>query len=162
MIGELSRLSGDYEQAGQAYEECLVECRRSGHKVRELVTIGNLAYVVYHQGDYERAKALELYIQPQFRDLGLRYHIVAGFPTLVGTVAAQGDPRRAACLLGAADALFEIMGVNLKRADQFELDRNADVLRQQLDQETFEKAYTQGRAMSLEEALACAMGQVVQ
>ena len=156
MIGELSRLSGDYEQAGQAYEECLVECRRSGHKVRELVTIGNLAYVIYHQGDYERAKALEVSIQPQFRDLGLGYHVAAGFPTLVGTVAAQGELEQAARLLGAADALFESTGVSLKRSDQFELDRHADTLHQQLDQETFEKAYAEGRAMSLEEALACA------
>jgi hypothetical protein len=159
MIGELSRISGDYDQAGRAYEACLVECRRSGHKLRELLTLGNLAFVAQHQGDYARAETLVIGIFPQLYELGFGYHIAAAFALLVGSVGAKGELERAVRLLGASDALFETTGTGLKWSDQFELDHYENALHQQLDKETFDTAYAEGRAMSLEEAMACAMGQ---
>jgi hypothetical protein len=76
---------------------------------------------------------------------------------LAGPISARGDPERAARLLGASEALLETIGVGLQCSDQFEVDRYEAAVREQLDQATFEAAWAEGRAMSLEQAVTSAL-----
>ena len=46
-------------------------------------------------------------------------------------------------------------------ADKIEIDRYLDDVRPQLDERTFEKAWAEGRAMSLEDAVALALDENV-
>ena len=78
---------------------------------------------------------------------------------LIRVVAVKGDVVRAAQLLGAGEALPEAMGVGPQPADQFAVDRYVAAVREQLDEATFEAARAAGRAMSLEEAVAYALGE---
>ena len=71
----------------------------------------------------------------------------------------KGDAERAAQLLGAGDALLEAMGIGLQPADKLEVDRYRAAVREQLDEATFEAARAEGRAMSLEEAVAYVLGE---
>jgi tetratricopeptide (TPR) repeat protein len=159
ILGELARLAGDYERARTAYNECIAIFRKTGDKLREAIVTGNLSYVVQHQGDYKRAEALCKEGIARLQDLEIRYPGAFFLGALAGPVAAQGDAERAARLLGAAEAAREAMGVEQLPSDQLEVDAYIAAARDQLDQATFDAAWAAGRAMSLEEAVAYALGQ---
>ena len=85
--------------------------------------------------------------------------LVGGLAVLAGPAAAKGQSERAVRLLGASEALREATGLGLQAADQFEIDRYVASARAQLDEATFEAAWAEGRAMTLEEAVAYALGE---
>jgi DNA-binding NarL/FixJ family response regulator len=62
-------------------------------------------------------------------------------------------------LLSAAQAGFEALGSTMWPTDQVEFDRNVDATRALLDEESFAQAWTEGQGMSLDEALAYALGE---
>jgi non-specific serine/threonine protein kinase len=157
ILGELARLVGDYQRARTVYEECLAVFREAGDALREAIVLGNLSYIAQHQGDHGRAEALCKEAIVRLRELELRYPMAFFLAALAGPVAAKGDAERAACLLGAAEALREAMGIGLVPSDQFEVDRYVSAVREQLDEMTFEAAWAEGRAMSLEVAIAYAL-----
>jgi non-specific serine/threonine protein kinase len=159
ILGDLARLVGDYERAQELYEECLAIAREIGDRQREAYMHGCLGYVAQHQGDYERAEALTMEALAQLRELHLTYGIAPHLLALAGPVGAKGQAERAARLLGAGEALFEAMEVEPQAGDQLAADRYVTALREQLDEATFEAARAEGRAMSLEEAVAYALGE---
>jgi predicted ATPase/class 3 adenylate cyclase len=158
-LGELARLEGDYASAGQFYEECLTLSIETDNKQREAISLANLSYVAYHEGNYNQAidygkKALSL-----FKSLQLEHAIAIALAMVVGPIGASGNPRLAARLLGASDAQLEIMGASIQLQDKCEIDRYKNAIREQLGEAEFNKAWSEGRAMSLEEAVACALDE---
>jgi hypothetical protein len=77
---------------------------------------------------------------------------------LAGPVGASGQPELAARLFGASESILQNLGASLQPADKIEIDRYQDDVRAQLDEKTFEKAWAEGRAMSIEDAVAYALG----
>jgi non-specific serine/threonine protein kinase len=157
MLGELARLGGDYERAGMAYEESLAISRQIGAKLRGSLTHDMLAFVAQHQGDYDRAEAIFLEGLALAQELGSKHQSAYSLALLAGPVGAKGQPKRAARLLGASEAIFEAWGVGPVAADKPELDRYLAAARAQLDEAAFKAAWAEGRAMSLEEAVAYAL-----
>jgi predicted ATPase/DNA-binding CsgD family transcriptional regulator len=157
-LGEMVRMDGDYERAGRAYEESLAMAREEGDKLRQALPLGNLGYVAQQAGDYERAEAAHLEGLALFLELENTRHIPQHLAILAGPVAAQGYLKKAARLLGASEGLLEKMGLVAQAADQVEIERYEAAVREQLDEATFEAAWSEGRAMSLEEAVAYALG----
>jgi len=88
--------------------------------------------------------------------LKLRYHAAISLAMLAGPTVEQGEARRAARLLGAAEAVFERMSVSLQPADQVEVDRTITRVRSALDSEELERFWAEGRVLSFEEAIAYA------
>ena len=89
-----------------------------------------------------------------------KYPLAIGLAFLSGPVAAQGDPTRAVQLLGASDALLDAMGLGPERSDKAEIDHIMNAVREQLDAESFNAAWENGQAMSLEQAVAFALERV--
>jgi hypothetical protein len=69
----------------------------------------------------------------------------------------EEQPRRGVRLLGAADRLRETIGAPLPPQEQVDHERRLAALRAALDEPTFDAAWAEGRAMTLEEAVAEAM-----
>jgi hypothetical protein len=77
--------------------------------------------------------------------------------------AGANAARRAARLLGAADALLEASGIaNAPTVHRVEIERNVAALRARLDETAFAAAWAEGRAMSLEQASAYALEEGVR
>jgi tetratricopeptide (TPR) repeat protein len=158
-LGELARLDGDYERARELYEECLAISRETGDRQREALMLGCLGYVAQHQGDYGRAEALIVEALALLRELNFRYGAATFLLAMAGPIGAKGDTERAAHILGAGEAFLEAIGVGLQPADKLEVDRYRAAVRERLDEVAFEAARAAGRAMSLEEAVAYALGE---
>ena len=156
-FGELSRLYGDYTRAGEAYEECILNSREFGDRMREAFALGNSGLVAQHQGNYERAESRIKNCLILFKGLNANYPLAFYLSFLSGPIAAQGDPVRAAQLLGASDAHLKAIGLCLHPQDQPEIDRFEAAVRDQLSEAAFKSAWERGQAMSLEQAVAFAL-----
>jgi hypothetical protein len=67
------------------------------------------------------------------------------------------QPRRAAWLFGAAEAARERIGAPLPPGDRPLYDRHLARARADLDETAFDAAWAEGRAMTLDEAVAYAL-----
>jgi tetratricopeptide (TPR) repeat protein len=155
-IGEVCRLLGDLSQARANYETALAICRSTGNRRREAISLVNLGYLSQHQGDFLAAERYMREGMALLYQLKLRYHAAIALAILAGPTVEQGEARRAARLLGAAEAVFERMSVSLQPADQVEIDRSITQVRSELDPEELEQYWAEGRALSFEEAIAYA------
>jgi tetratricopeptide (TPR) repeat protein len=158
-LGEIYRTANDYENAGKVYEECILISEEIGDRHRYGINLANLAYVALNQGDYDKADALMKASFKVRQELGLQFRIAEGFAGMALPVAWMRNPLRAARLLGASEALFEALGITLQPPNQMEIDKGISAVRQQLDEVTFDRAWQEGRDMSLDEAIAYALGE---
>jgi non-specific serine/threonine protein kinase len=157
VLGELSRLAGDYERAEGYYQECLELSRQAGDKRRIAIALACLSSIAMHHGEYRKAEMLERESFQMEVELDTKYYIGLSFACLSGPVAMQGRPEHAAILLGASESTLQIMGAKLQPADQNEVDQYILAIREQLDDKSYERALTEGRSMSFEEAVSFAL-----
>jgi tetratricopeptide (TPR) repeat protein len=159
VLGELSRIFGDYQRAEIAYQECLELSRQSCNKDRIAVSLLNLSSIAMHQSDYVRAEIL----LKESLELGLemesKYTIGYDLACLSGPLAMQGRPAQAAKLLGASESILQTLGVKIQPADQIEIDRFLAAIHEQLDEEAFQEALAEGKGMSFDEAVSFALGE---
>jgi hypothetical protein len=72
---------------------------------------------------------------------------------------ARGEPHLAACLLGAAAAQRDRQGIIVYPVDQADHSARFDAARAALDVDAFLAAWAEGQVMSLNDAVALALGE---
>jgi predicted ATPase/DNA-binding CsgD family transcriptional regulator len=160
IIGEIARFSGDDGRARRVYEECLAVCQQTGEIRRICYQYANLAFIAQHEGDHERALNLGRQMLRLSRDRPERGAMAGALLILTGSIAALGQPQRAAQLLGAADAALERMGTIKQPIDKPEYDRIVAGVRAQLDDAAFQTAWAEGREMPLGLAVEDALREI--
>jgi predicted ATPase/class 3 adenylate cyclase len=165
-LGDLLRIEGDYVRAREEYEQSLVLLRRLNSRGDIPALLHNLGHVDLAQGEVQEAKkrfieALHLHMAHRNR-VGIA-ECLAGLGAVAG---AEKRPERATRLLGAAIALREAAGamVYVYDAERVDYERNVANARAQLGGEpekaaAWEKAWQEGRAMSIEQAIEYARGR---
>jgi tetratricopeptide (TPR) repeat protein len=151
--GELALLQGDDARAQALEEESLARFRELGDTNGMGSALINLGYVAQHQGAHAEAFALGVKSLAIAREEGTPHGIVLALECLVGAMPAD----RAARLLGVTTAFREATLTQPMAARRQELDRILAATRAELDEATFEAAWAEGRAMSLEQAIAYAL-----
>jgi len=159
VLGELSRIAGDYQAAEGYYQQCLELSRQADDKRRIAVTLANLASIAMHHGEFQQAELLERESIQMEVELGTKYYIGLSFACLAGIIAMRGHPEQGAILLGASESVLEKMGAKLQPADKIEVDEYLVAIREQLDKKLFESSMATGRDMSFEQAVSFALGE---
>jgi predicted ATPase/DNA-binding CsgD family transcriptional regulator len=159
ILGELARVSGDYSSARTYYEECLEIVKQTGEVIREAIQYENLGLIAYHEDQHQLAEKLIRQAVSKFRDLNTNYGMATSLTTLAGPAAKLGYPRRGARLLGAADAEMESLGISQQPADQIEVKMFLLDVHLALGPDEFQKAWEEGQAMSIQEAVEYALSQ---
>lgn len=158
ILGELNRAEGDDERAQAAYQQALELARETGEKRHESMMLENLGFIAAHRGNIDHAQRLFRQSLLNAFELAHDKHlIVSVLVALAGIIAAKEQPERAMRLYGAAEALLEPMGTGLQAGDQIEYERNLAIVRRQLDDAMFQRYWHEGRALSLEQAVAHAL-----
>lgn len=150
-LGELARLSSDDRQARQLYTEALQTFRASGNHWLTTVALLNLGFVALRHREYEQARALyseSLDICQQMEDV---WGMAVSAEGLAFVIGMTSDGRRAARLLGAAEALREQMDAAVQVGDQPDYEQHIDAIRARLNDEEFATEWRAGRGMSLEQ-----------
>ena len=89
-----------------------------------------------------------------------QWYVALALVGMAGTLLDQGQVERAARLLRAAEVLVETIGGRLPPIDHGLYDRNVATARAALGEAAFAAALAEGRAMTLEAALAYALVEV--
>jgi non-specific serine/threonine protein kinase len=165
IIGEIARVNGDDTRAQQVYEECLAVCQQTGEVGRISYMYSNLAFLAQHAGDAKRAVQLArnglLLARARHDRNDIADAIIAIAGSLDATITAhQGRLRKAAQLLGAAEAEHERMGTFLQPSNTPEYHRILVEVREHLDDPSFHAAWVEGRRMTLEQAITYALEAV--
>jgi DNA-binding CsgD family transcriptional regulator len=153
-LGDNARFQGDYPRARAYLEESLSVCQELGDKRLTAMTLNILGLVARWQGDLAQAAALHRESFVLSRELGEKLCLAQSLEGLAAVDGIQQSPERAARLLGAAEAMREVSNAPLPPSDRPDYDRIVRTTRAQLDEAVFALAWTQGRSMTPEQALA--------
>jgi hypothetical protein len=127
--------------------------RETGETRRIRFISNNLMFLALHGGDYARARAFAEQGLRIALEMGNKLDIADSLAGFAGVLGGTGNPEQGARLLGAWQVALERLGAAPMLADSLEHDRAIAVVRAHLDPATFETAWTEGRAMSLEQAV---------
>ena len=155
-LGRAAHVRGDEARSNTLLQESLLVFEDSvdSRGVAEvLLELGRVAHV---QGDDTHALALCLESLVRSRKLDNKTQI-AFCLTLAGEIQATGDAARAARLFGAAETLLRSLDAALDPSGSLGYDKNLADTRARLGEETFAKAWKEGRTVSLEHAVTEAM-----
>ena len=155
-LGDVARHQGEYERARDLYDEGLACFRVLEARGAIAGLLHNLGYVSLHQQDAARATELFAESLSLFRDAGDRRGLAECLAGLAAVAAVAMQPVRAAQLFGASEALLEAIGARLSASNLDDYERNLATARQSLDAAAFAVAWSAGRAMSPEQAIAFA------
>lgn len=158
ILGELARRLGDYKAASDYYEECLRVSQESGERLRVAMQYGNLGLVAYHLNQPDYAEEMGRRGIQLFQEVGDLFGAMSALAAVAGSALLLGAPEKAAQLLGAAQAHLEAMGARYVHGDQYEVDLFVAEARRRLGEPAFQAAWDAGAAMSLQEAIAYALG----
>ena len=159
LFGEAHRFRGNLQEAEAFYQQGLELFEAMGNRRGATMMLNNMAFVTYHQGHFQRAKTLFQKSYALQLLVGRREEYANTLTGMAGIIAAQREPERAVILLSAADALLEAMGATMYPAEKMDYERILDSVRAQLDDARFQNAWAEGRKMTLEQAVANALGE---
>jgi predicted ATPase len=157
-LSTLSLLGGDVDEAERYAEEYVALAQRTGDVLSMTHARDFAAIVALVRQDRDRVTDLLTASIPLAVKVGQPDLVAYGFMGLA-VVAASEDPVRAARLFGAAERLRERAGVVLWLTRQWLYTAPVEKARAVLGTATFDAAWTEGRAMTPEEAVAYALGQ---
>jgi predicted ATPase/transcriptional regulator with XRE-family HTH domain len=156
-IGDKARGERDYPRAVDAYERSLALKQGTGNKQSLAASETNLAYALYHLGDYERAKALLAESVPLYQELAMVYCGAWGLMAWAGILRAEGDPVRAARLFGAANSLAATGGAPYGVVDQADREEIEAAIREDVGADGWRSAQEAGSLMNFDETIAFAL-----
>jgi tetratricopeptide (TPR) repeat protein len=158
ILGYTLLLEGDYERGAALNEEAAVLLRERGYKGGSLeFVLDNLGWAALLQGDHERARTSYRESLTLCKELGNRMIASESLEGMACVSAAEGDAERAARLFGGAEALHEATGDQHTPEEAALREPYLAMARSQLDEAAWHEAWTEGRAMTLEEAISYAL-----
>ncbi len=155
-LGSSLAAQGDEARARALQEESAALYRESGSTWNIAAPLGYLGYQALRQGNYEEARSFfseSLTLARGWHKWGVAWRL-EGF---AGLAAMEEEPERAARLYGAAQALLDSIGARLDSIDRLGYEQYVATAREHLGEAAFAKAWAEGRAMTMEQAIAYAL-----
>jgi non-specific serine/threonine protein kinase len=161
-LGVVRRYQGDHARAVDLLEKSLALFRELDATEGKAYALTGLARVLRLTGEHERA--LRLYAESLVlsRDFGIKLAIQGCFYGMASVSASLGQPERAARLFAAAEVVREGIAYALPGPDRDEFQDTIGAIRAKIGHTAFTAAWTDGRAMTLEQAIEYALAPDVQ
>ncbi|MEO8285057.1 MAG: tetratricopeptide repeat protein [Chloroflexota bacterium] len=160
-LGLMFYEQGDYSSAASLIEEALAIERGIGDTRRVALALANLGLVACEQGDYELALSRQRESLAIRQELGAKLGIAWSLEGLATSYLGLGRVEKSACLWGASQAMREAIGAPLPPKEHTRYKREIDVVRAQLGEEGFQRAYAQGQSMTSDQAVEYALDSTV-
>ncbi len=157
-LGNLADEDGRLEAARRFYDEALALRRQLGDRFQIAVSLGNLGCLMQKMGDIERAWALVRESLEIKRELGNVHSATFGLEAIASLAIEGGAYESAVRLLGAADAIRESIRTPRAAVESEVIARELARAKTVLGEGAFHSAYSGGRRLSVEEAIAEALG----
>jgi non-specific serine/threonine protein kinase len=157
-LGDVAILGESYEEARELHEASLPVFRETGDVQRIAGTLDNLGLIAHHQGDDAQAMA---YFR---KSLAVRRELKEGPATantliwLAILLQKRGHHELTARLLGAGEVLVEGARATVVACDRVLYEQTSAAAREALGDERFAAAWNGGRTLTIDEAVALALG----
>jgi non-specific serine/threonine protein kinase len=159
-LATLGLLLRDYEQAATFSTEALAIGRNRGDRRMTAIALTTLGFALCGMSELDQARTQfteALALQTTLGDKRITQYNLMGMALIVFT---RGHAQYAARLLGAADALREIIGTPLPPSQQPLYDSLLRALRAELDEKTFQSVWEAGRSLTLQQAIEFALNDL--
>ena len=156
-MGMGARFQGRFERAQQYFEEGFRIFKHIGHKGMIAVSSSEIAHTQRAMGKFAEAKQTYRETIKVFQDYGNRPSVAHQLECFAMIAVVEEEPQRAAKLFGAAEAIRELTGH--KRTDEEEAEETQFMsrLRAVLTEAEFNALWTEGRSMTMEQAIKLAL-----
>ena len=159
-LGNVAYERGDFTAALALSQEALAISRELGDRDGIASSLHSLGGVAYLQGDLASARALYL---ANRRELGDRLGIARALEGLAVVAASLGNSLRAARTWGAAQRLREEIGTPLSPTERSRYDQRGAAARAAVgDGAAFDRAWQEGRALTLKQAIELASEETAE
>jgi tetratricopeptide (TPR) repeat protein len=158
-LGYVLLPEGDYERGAALNEEAIAVFREHGYKGTFELALDNLGWAALLQGDYGRARTSYQESLTLCKELGDKWTASESLEGMACIAAAEGEAERAGRLFGAAQALRGAVGHYHMPEEDAWREPYLAAARSRLGEEAWEEALAEGRAMTLERAMAYALGE---
>jgi predicted ATPase len=152
-LAEYEFLTGNHEAAIARARRVVESSRANGSGYSLAVALGNLASYLTVEGAYAQARETGNEAIAIGRTLGIRIAVEWAIQSLGAGLAAEGDPRLAARLLGHVDAFADESGER-EPTEATVRARFITLLEEKLDAQTLAAEMTAGRDLSIDAACA--------
>jgi non-specific serine/threonine protein kinase len=156
-LGDLWFRTGDIERAATSFEESLRLTQELGDHYLMAWSLAGLASVARLRADYKRATGMFKESLSHYQSSGDKFGPPFVVEALGLLAVALGDAKRAARLWGAASAWREAINEPLWLTYQRDYAPSVTQARTQLGEEAYESAWSEGYAMSPEQAIEFAL-----
>jgi predicted ATPase/DNA-binding SARP family transcriptional activator len=153
-LGATALYRGDHTCATALCEDALKRSREIGYKEGVAWSLNLLGVVAQRDGDEVRASACLIESLAGHAELGDRWRAASVLDALAALAREQREPRRSARLFGAAEALREAIGAPVPTCERPTRERNVAAARAGCDAKAFAQAWSEGHAMTLDQAAA--------
>lgn len=160
-LGVVVFLQRDYPAARSYFEESIALCRELEDDWALALPLRHLGITAFRQGDLDQAASHLRESLTVLRNLNEKWFIARGLEGLAAVLCAQGSYERAVRLFGAGEALREAVGALIMAAYREDYDRAVEAARAALGDESFRAAWAEGRAMTPDQAIACALAEPI-
>jgi predicted ATPase/class 3 adenylate cyclase len=147
---------GDLARARELYEDGLRRARGQANMRLEARLLGGLAIVAVDDGRVEEARSLLKENFPMYRELDDLRGTGENLCRSAHALAAMGEAATAARLLGGSQAVFDGIGASPPWLATMN-EQTLAAIREQLDETAVADAREQGRALTVNEAVALAL-----
>ncbi len=155
--GAFATRQGFYDEARSHFEDSLALFTELRDRHRLAMIHSELAHLERRQSHLARAKSLYRETIQEWQNNGQRAAIAHQLESFAFIAKVQEEDQRAAKLFGAAEILRESTNLPMLFIEQVEYDREVNDLRANMEEATFAKAWAEGRAMTMEQAIAFAL-----
>ncbi len=156
-LSVIARDQGDWQRAASLSRESADVFEELGDKQGVALALVTLGAAQHHLGFHSEAIALHQQSLALFSELENRRDIAECLEVLAMLARAQEQPLQAARLFGAAETALEDVGSSMRPAQNPRYRASVAELREKLGDDEFLRAWTDGRAMRLEDAMASAL-----
>ena len=156
-IGMDERLRGNYDTARKIFEEGLELFKRLRSRNFVLVMRSELGHLERQTGNLAQARSIYQETIKGWQELGNRSAVAHELECFGFLAIHAEEPERAAKLLGAAEALREKIQSPMTDYERAEYGRAVARLRSMLAAEEFNALWTEGRSMTMEQAIEFAL-----
>ncbi len=156
-LGYAALLEGDLASAESLSAESASRFRDLDNSWGTALALTNLGRSLLESHEHARSADVLGECLTLSQGLGEKVFIAECLEGLAGLAAAETQIGRAACLWGAAEALREMIQAPLSSAERSHYERHLREAQGQMDPETFDRAWAEGRAMTLDQAIQYAL-----
>jgi predicted ATPase len=156
-LARVAAAMGDLETARAKFLESAEIANEFGNKRIVYSSQSELAHVLREHGEIDEPLKIYRELLPKWKDLGHRAAAAHELECIGFIFSKKGDTQRAAQLLGSAEVLRAAIDSSMTTMERTEYEQEISALRSKMNKVDFEKARSEGREMTMDQAIENAL-----